>query len=384
MNIPRDLQDKLDAAKYLADKGAKYLAKDRAAMRFIWSEQVPTAAADKHWRIYVNPEFAKQLTVPELGYVILHEVSHCVRAHHRRYERLPEKDAEKWGLATDAEINCSEWPYLVMPSDGVTAEKCGWPPRKIAEEYYFSDNNTAQDKMKSLVFGSAVDGEAKSWELPADDKDNPGLDVVTQEILRLETAQQIVSQGRGCVPGSWEVWAGSLIAPKIPWQTKLARMLSSATATIGIGKQSYRRVRVRGTLCMPRHIKPKLNIAVVLDTSGSMGTGEGSSLQKAVAELIGIAKVAGNVNVIWTDTSSHIQRNVKSFAELKPQGGGGTDMSVGIKFADELKGSDEPDIIITISDGWTPWPEVPPKHKHITVLIGSEYGPDFGEVIHAE
>jgi predicted metal-dependent peptidase len=54
---------------------------------------------------------------------------------------------------------------------------------------------------------------------------------------------------------------------------------------------------------------------------------------------------------------------------VKPLGGGGTDMGVGIKAADEL--TPRHGAIVVLTDGYTPWPTTPPRGPCIVVLIGS-------------
>ena len=51
-------------------------------------------------------------------------------------------------------------------------------------------------------------------------------------------------------------------------------------------------------------------------------------------------------------------------------GGGGTDMSLGIAAAQELR--PRVDVIIVLTDGWTGWPQSPAPVPVIAVLIGRE------------
>jgi predicted metal-dependent peptidase len=49
-------------------------------------------------------------------------------------------------------------------------------------------------------------------------------------------------------------------------------------------------------------------------------------------------------------------------------GGGGTDMRVGIEKA--LAGRDRPQVVIVLTDGYTPWPEESPSCRLIAALVG--------------
>ena len=68
-------------------------------------------------------------------------------------------------------------------------------------------------------------------------------------------------------------------------------------------------------------------------------------------------------------------------------GGGGTDMRVGIERA--LQGADRPNVIIVLTDGYTPWPAEPVTCRVIAALVGGTAGsleypnpPGWVEIVH--
>jgi predicted metal-dependent peptidase len=110
----------------------------------------------------------------------------------------------------------------------------------------------------------------------------------------------------------------------------------------------------------------------------------GGPLSRAIAEAGAIARAAGTLTIIWTDTKPVIQKNVTSAAQMRPRGGGGTDVTAGIKAAEEIRHG-APQLIITITDGFTNWPECPPRAKHVAVITTrGKRGPYFGKVIHID
>jgi predicted metal-dependent peptidase len=115
-------------------------------------------------------------------------------------------------------------------------------------------------------------------------------------------------------------------------------------------------------------IEPEVNIGVVIDTSGSMGTNE---LNEAMAEVSGIIRSCGTkigVNVIACDAAAEDAQRVFSASQIKLSGGGGTDMRVGIEAAQDAR--PRPDIIVVLSDGMTPWPDAPIREKLIIGIVG--------------
>jgi predicted metal-dependent peptidase len=64
-------------------------------------------------------------------------------------------------------------------------------------------------------------------------------------------------------------------------------------------------------------------------------------------------------------------------------GGGGTDMGVGIEAAVLLR--PRPGVIIVLTDGYTPWPAVPPAGIEVIVVLtrpdAASYAPAWARVL---
>ena len=81
-------RDKLFAARLHAARVRPYLATALFALHVVESRRVPTMAVDRHWRCYVSPAFVARMPVEELAGVWVHEVSHLLRDHHGRGDRV--------------------------------------------------------------------------------------------------------------------------------------------------------------------------------------------------------------------------------------------------------------------------------------------------------
>jgi len=84
--------------------------------------------------------------------------------------------------------------------------------------------------------------------------------------------------------------------------------------------------------------------------------------------------------VISCDAQAEVTKKVFDPRSVQLIGGGGTDMCVGIDAATKLK--PRPDVIVTITDGITPWPDRAPAAEHITLLTSQNGSkPKFGKTI---
>jgi hypothetical protein len=74
--------------------------------------QIPTAAVDGT-HLFINPDFFAPLTEKQIVFILCHEVLHCALLH---FARMEGRDAEKWNIAGDYEIN------LMLADDGIISK----------------------------------------------------------------------------------------------------------------------------------------------------------------------------------------------------------------------------------------------------------------------
>lgn len=139
-----------------------------------------------------------------------------------------------------------------------------------------------------------------------------------------------------------------------------------------------------GTPILPGLVQPIPQIAVVADTSGSMGE---TDIARVLAEITGILQNLGNrepVTVLATDAAVHTCRKVFDVRQVKLIGGGGTDMGAGLEAAARLR--PQPDIVVVITDGDTPWPEQKPVAGQVIVVLTRQgySGPSWARTIIVE
>jgi predicted metal-dependent peptidase len=138
------------------------------------------------------------------------------------------------------------------------------------------------------------------------------------------------------MPGGWIRWAEQVLEPVVDWRTVLAGAVREAVAWAGgavdytYRRPSRRTPTLRGVV-LPSLRRPLPQVAIVIDTSGSMGEDQ---LAAALAEITGVLRelgVQGNrVTVLACDADVQTMARVNSADQVSLAGGGGTDMRVGI------------------------------------------------------
>jgi predicted metal-dependent peptidase len=115
---------------------------------------------------------------------------------------------------------------------------------------------------------------------------------------------------------------------------------------------------------LPGARAPRFEIAVIIDTSASVTDAEVSA---ALAEVTAVQRQCG-IRQLWAitcDTEPSAPQRVRAASGIELLGGGGTDLRPAIALLATLR--PRPDVAIVITDGWTPWPDRPPRGTALVV-----------------
>ncbi|HXW46910.1 MAG TPA: VWA-like domain-containing protein [Streptosporangiaceae bacterium] len=368
----------LAAARLWAAAHYPYLASGIFGARVVPAPGIATVAVDEGWRLWVDPELVAAWTAPQLGSVMVHHVCHLLREHGARAGQAGVRpgQARTWIRAADAEINDDLIPAgLQLPADAVVPAHLGCAPGQLAELYFAATAADANGpQVPALDCGSGADGLSRPW-----DTGHPqGLAPWQARLLQRLVAQQCMTAARqaGNVPAGLLRWAADVLEPKVDWRKALAAELRKAVAdTAGAVDYTYRRPSRRapaaGNVVLPALRRPVPEVAVVCDTSGSMSD---ELLAACLAEVEGLLRTLGlarSLRVLACDTAAGPARRVTSARQVELIGGGGTDMGAGIAAAAALR--PRPAIIVVLTDGFTPWPDDPPRGSKVVVgLLGDD------------
>ncbi|MFC9285708.1 VWA-like domain-containing protein [Streptomyces sp. NPDC057052] len=372
-------RDKLFAARLQAARARPYLATALFALHTVESPDVPTMAVDRHWRCYVSPSFVDRTPVEELAGVWVHEVSHLLRDHHGRGDRVARErgltgpgERLRMNIAADMEINDDAFgDGLPQPEGAVRPQSLGLSPGELMEDYLrqFRLGPRTQE-MAWLDCGSGADGLDREWDLGPDGAH--GLSGQERDAVRFRVAQGIVGRP-GRAPKKWQRWAEEAFHPPQPWRELLGAAVRSAASGPGAGEDYTYGRPARRSAGVPGVVLPSLrrrppHVSVIIDTSGSVSDAE---LGSALLEVAAIARAVGGrrdlVTVLPCDASARIVHPLCQGEGIPLMGGGGTDLRTG--FAKALRSPPRPDAIVVLTDGQTPWPTSRPPCRTVVGLF---------------
>ncbi|MFJ9711553.1 VWA-like domain-containing protein [Streptomyces sp. NPDC101234] len=375
--------DKLYAARLQAARARPYLATALFALHVVESRQVPTMAVDRHWRCYVSPAFVDLMPEEDLAGVWVHEVSHLLRDHHARSDRVAGErgltgpgERLRMNIAADLEINDDVYgDGLVTPRGAVRPIMLQLPEGELMEDYLrlFRLGPLTQS-LTWLDCGSGADGRDREWNLGPDGAH--GLSDQERDGVRFRVAQAITGRP-GDSPAGWRRWAEEAFHPPQPWRELLGAAVRSATSAAGAGDDYTYGRPSRRSAGLPGVVLPSLRrrpprVCVVVDTSGSVSDAE---LGTALLEVAAIARAVGGrrdlVSVLSCDVAARTVQPLCRAEGIALMGGGGTDLRAG--FARALRASPAPDVVVVLTDGQTPWPETQPSCRTVVGLFPRRY-----------
>lgn len=223
--------------------------------------------------------------------------------------------------------------------------------------------------------GSCADGQQRPWEHSleespissegeAESDDAPaGLgDCDTDAIC--QAVADAAANGRGQGSGGLSRVADHLVEPEVSIERLLRYAIAATSAKVksGGGHSSYRRLSRRpavGGALRARAVTPEPNIAVIIDTSGSMQSDDTALAMGMIAKCLRSLHCQDGVRVITGDCWAASDQRAFHPRQVELVGGGGTDMELIIM--DVAGGKNRPDLILCVTDGETPWPDKPTK-----------------------
>jgi predicted metal-dependent peptidase len=403
-DLPPEARRRWAAGRVWAAHEAPYLASALLALDPVVVETEDAAVdlrafpSDRRWHVYIDPIVLAGVAVEELGFWLLHQVSHLLREHAARYPALapgpaaPETagplgartpEQRRWNLASDAEINDDLYTAkLELPGSAPHPSWFSLPEGWLAEQYW--DALEDSEPRAARDCGSGCDGQDRDW-----DCGKLGLSSVGARLVARDTARRIREHARerGDTPAGWQRWADEILHPSVNWRRQLAAHVRRGAADVtGRVDFTYRRPSRRASavpdVVLPSLRQPLPQVALVIDTSGSMSD---SMLGQALAEVTGVLRSLGiarrNLRVIACDAQAYAAQRVRDVRTVKLAGGGGTDMGAGLDAAAALR--PRPDLIIVLTDGYTPWRPAPPPGIRVVVGLMTRGGrtPDWAETV---
>ena len=367
---------KLDRAKAALVLDHPFFASILMKRKLTPRNDIPTAGVDARGNIYYNPAFVEKLSVPELVFLLAHEVGHVIGQH---AGRRGSRDAKKWNIAGDAWIND------MLKAAGVGQFITGGV-----------DMPGSKDKTTDQIYNELPDPIDGSGRAPSDGPGGIGDDLldegapITQDeadridaTIRVEVAQAAqAAKMQGKMPAALQKIVADLIDPGTPWYDILERYMTSFT------KGDYSWSRPNRRFASAGHYLPSIGnvaqmgeVVIQVDVSGSISQKELAHYNGHLKRIIEQCNPE-RVHVLYTDTavSRHdVFENGDEFG-LEFYSGGGTDMEAGFDYLAQ-EGID-PEVFVCLTDGYTSFnPNAAPNYP-VVWCISSDVEAPYGDNIH--
>lgn len=371
---------------------------------------LPLKAADPKWCettatdarfFYYNPDYIARLTLDQTQFVLAHEAMHCALSH---FNRRNHRQKHRWDVACDYAVNMILDDERMPPPDaalmnatyrGLSAEEIypllhEDPPEETLDQHLFDDSGSGQggegepqdsdDQPAESGEGEAEeDGgegedQAEAEQTETGKQDGPPPPPMDPDRLdeqwqgRLAAAAQAARQA-GKLSASMLRLVDELLAPRLPWRALLARYM------MNVARDDYsfqRTSRREGDAMMPRLMSQGVRVAVVLDSSGSIGDEE---LREFLAEVDALkAQVRAEVTLHACDDKL-AEGGPWRFAMWEalelPEGilgGGGTDFRPVFEWLDGERA--DPDLLVYFTDAEGRFPEREPGYPVVWLVKG--------------
>lgn len=339
-------------------------------------DDCPTAYTDGVNKKY-GRAFIEKLEDDELRALVVHENLHIALKHIQRFKKEWEDNPMLLNASADYVVNdiiCNleDQSFLRLPQGGLYDEKYhNWSVREVMNDLKQQQEDgkqTPQSSMDEHDFESGAMGEGGQ---PMSAEDQKQL---SKEIDRALREGGILAGRLGAkIPRN----ITDLLEPKVDWKTVLRDfIMSQMKGTDEYTWRKYNKRLVANDIYMPSMEDERVGeLTIAIDTSGSIGVDE---LNAFTSELVSICSVSTpeKVRILWWDTEVHGEQTFDesqydNIAKLvKPQGGGGTDLSCVVNHINKENINSQ--AIIVLTDGYFSTPEWNTAIPTLFVTTGTE------------
>lgn len=335
-------------------------------------KEIPTCATDGT-SIFFGANFVSKVSVSELVFTFGHELLHCLLNHHLR--RTGSRKPLLWNCACDYVVNAmlvdagiGKKPKGVL-YDKKFADKTCEEIYAILEQYSQEAQATLQTLDDHGFMKDSAEGQAQSsQDISGNQQQQPSSgmsdEVAEQWTDTLTDLERDLSQKSAADKGSLEKSLEKLLKAEAPdfnsyqsqisWKEELREFIKCKFLTDLTYMRPNRKTQSMGIVLPSMRTEEKLNIAIALDTSGSMESEWITNFLGEIQEIL-LCYEMGSIHLWCFDTKVHSYK-VLDFTEVgqlsfyKPKGGGGTDFTVNWKLLE--KEHITPDLLLMLTDGY--------------------------------
>ncbi|MBP3222305.1 MAG: VWA domain-containing protein [Actinomycetaceae bacterium] len=350
-----------------------------------------------HWFFYGNH------TDTERAFLLMHECMHILNSHYARGEHIGANDTTTQ-LCGDLEINTTlQLIFHKADPDSQPLKDAIFPenkpyefPTRLSFEEYFAllphedqkkestgsqssnDNGTGGESFGNKHGDFEQSGYVCDTPTPEQEEgaDTAGIEKATeaqQASTKDKTLANIADErkkieGNGSDNTILDAIERHLRPARVSWKKIFARLIKHSSQNITRGRTfvSYRRINKRheGDIFFPGEVTYSPSILIGVDTSGSMTEKDLSTALNEVEEIVRVNARGSHIRFFSIDSEVKKVEQLRSPKNLRLSGGGGTDMSAAFRYANSLKRSKRPDILIVVTDGYTDWNSIMEEYTH--------------------
>ena len=340
------------------------------AMRLEMKEDasIPTLCVS-HTAIYYNPKFVETLNPSLTKSALAHEVLHPMMDH---IDRRGNREPLRWNQATDFVVNAylKESRFEIGPSWLYDPKYDGMSAEHIYE--LLPESQDQGQGQGQISIGTPLDTMNES--ASADEKTSNALDWQLAATAAAKIAQQ-----KGKLPANLKRLIEQLTEPQVHWRESLKRFFTERARDDYSWRHIQRRMVPFGFVLPGLYSERMGNIAVVIDTSGSI---DHYTLQRFGAEIKSIRDAVNpkEITVIYCDAAiAHVDK----FEEHDPlifdmHGGGGTDFRPPFKHIED--NNERPACLVYLTDGYGSFPDDAPSYPVMWAMT-TDVNPPWGETL---
>ncbi|RTZ61114.1 MAG: hypothetical protein DSZ33_01605 [Gammaproteobacteria bacterium] len=363
-----------------------------------------TTATDAR-SFYYNAEYIDSLSMSQTQFMLAHEALHCALSH---FARRQNRNRHRWDLACDFAIN----PLLLAdglspPADTLYLSQ--YEDMTAEEIYPLIDEDDEQEPLDQHLYDNSEKDDSQSnkpdhggdqgvrkqpqqEQQPlggsgAKESENsmggaqppPALSNHEREELRIKWQQRLAGAAQqalqaGKLGEGMARLVDHLLQPQLPWRALLARYMTAvARDDFSFARPSRR----EGSAILPSLRSAEINIAVVIDTSGSISDAE---MKEFVSEVNAIKGQLRAAIVLHACDETLCEKGPWRFAAWEELslpdslgGGAGTSFLPAFQWAESLER--RPDLLVYFTDADGEFPPVEPSFPVLWLVKGRKAAP---------
>lgn len=293
--------------------------------------------------ISYNPDWVLTLRLDELKFVLAHECEHCTHLHH---SRQGSRESERWNQACDYVIN----PNLIranigtMPKGGLNRPDLDGLSAEQAYERLTAEQGAGGGKQPQAGAGQPGNDPGQptpdcggcGWVSPLPDKSEAATakDAQDWHIATIQAAE--IAKAMGQLPAHLKRLVESICEPKADWRQLLRQFADSCAKNEHSWLRPNRRFAWQGITLPSRHSNELGEVAILVDTSGSIG---GATLEAFASEINAVFSEVkpSHVHVVYFDSevAGHDEFEGGDEFEINARGGGGTSIRSAFDYLDD-------------------------------------------------